>query len=211
MTLPIPTPPTIITDPQEVREALASIDLTADALRDAASAGQEAASRAHATHPRTAKGLNRWIETVGTARQHLIEDGEWRISDPDNRPILEHTGKSSRTLSFASGDKYTGKAASSPNVARRKGPTTEEFFGQIEIPFLGLAAPEPEENWLFLYCRAPGEVRMEVSRPTFFNAGIVGGWHTRIILPALDLHSTTVEPIDIGDENVEFFVGQRRA
>lgn len=215
MTMPNPAAKSVISDPDEVAATLAAMDLSIDVLTDSANAGEQAAVRATAAHPRTAAGLNRWIETVGTARDHLADRGPWLIDDPQNRPLAVHTSGNGLALAFASGDSLTGHQDLKPNVARKKGRATTGSYAQLTIPFTlppsNNHAPAARGPWIFLYYRGEHELRMEVSLPTMFDQGRVVDWHQRIILPPLTFDVAEPLPRDAGNTDVEFVLEPRDA
>lgn len=214
MTMPSPAAKSVISDPDEVAAALAAMDLSIDVLTDSANAGEQAAVTATAAYPVTAAGLNRWIETVGTARTHLANQGPWRIHNPQNRPLAVHTSDNGLALAFASGDSQTGHQDLKPNVARKKGRATTDSYAQLTIPFTlpssnnHTAARGP---WIFLYYRGDHELRMEVSLPTMFEEGRVVDWHQRIILPPLAFDEAKPLPRDAGNTDVDFVFEPRDA
>ncbi|MDN8578862.1 hypothetical protein [Corynebacterium bovis] len=199
--------------PREADKRLAELDLDTEMFAAAARRGEDAALTATRAHPRTAAGLNRWMETVAAVRSVCQDNGRWRIDDKDNRPRLIHKARAGVTLAFSLGDAGTGCADAEPNVARRKGPATTATYAPAQLRIEFGDGPDhatpTDQHWLFLYHRAEDEVRMEVSLPEAFSNGFVDGWRERIILDPLRIAGGEETPLDVGGTDVDFIVEPR--
>lgn len=157
----------------------------------------EALTRAHAeaiaysgsNYPRNAKGLMRWMVTVGELRKELAMNGEfsaWRIEDTVGRPLLIHKHRNI-SLAVAAGNKYVGVEDEMPNFARPKGPTTQSALEQSSLISLSdHVIPTLKASWFLLYYSTADEVRCEVSLGVGTGEdemqGLVSDWRERNIV-----------------------------
>lgn len=218
MTTPSPMPTPIVIDAADAASYLERMNIILPDLQTALGIGETAAGNVDDNHPVTAAGYYRWSETNASIRRSHISSGQWSRKNPSGRPLVENK-EANYTLTACGGDAATGTEAMS-NVARKKGPATEDAHrGQVHQQLtLFLELPEasrqddsipdadqpPTGEWLLLYHRDREEMRAEVSLPAGFKGGFVTGWVVRVILPTTDMKDRTAIPTDIGGGDVEF-------
>lgn len=217
MSQPNPINKPIIIPPEDAATYLASMGIGIPLIDQALSAGETTAGNINTHHPVNGAGLTRWIHVVGELREGLADTGQWIGDDPRNRPTSKRID-SVYTLSTVGGNEATGiiDHPRGPMAARRRGPATAEAVNgtlpMITVETLrGVAnavegdAP-PSGNWWLVYHRSEGEIRREVSLPLGFEAGNFTGWKVRVIIEPWKPEGTTIRPLDIGGQDVDFRV-----
>ena len=178
MTTPSPTENTTIIPSREAREYLAKRDIDADCLAVALTEGLAQRQNCEVYHPVTAPGYYQWSETNYSIRKFHCESNNWKMANPDNRPLLVHVDNQMKFVA-AAGNSATGLRNAAPGLARRKGVSTIQSVNasnQLQIglgPFTPASrtpdarhTPPPGE-WLLLYFydEEHEELRSKFSRP----------------------------------------------
>ncbi|ALG86433.1 hypothetical protein [Gordonia phthalatica] len=211
-------PQTLVVGEDDAEEYLGRLGITIDLVRLAVERGEGRAMEASGPeYPRTAAGLSRWIETVGTLRRGLVGDG-WQLEDAENRPICANAERTI-LVGVLGGTAATGDPDSElgPKAQRRKGPATDAaLHGQLVLyvraDLVGspvgvtLSDPPPSGAWFVVYHRGETGVQVEVSYPRGSTDGQIDGWVVRILLPRFTPDAVDVSPQDVGGGDVGFDV-----
>lgn len=123
MTTPSPIENTTIIPPNEAKGYLAKRDIDADYLATALTEGLAQRRNCEIYHPVTAPGFYQWSETNFAIRKHHCKSNNWKIANPDNRPLLVHVDNQTSFVA-AAGNSATGLREATPGLARRKGIST---------------------------------------------------------------------------------------
>lgn len=211
--------PTIIIQPGDASDFLAKIGIDIADIHEGLEVGEQAAQNTGLSAPVTAAGTRRWFDTTEVIREHLKTKSDWKITDPQGRPLSVHpSGK--YTLGILGGDANTGNPDPDivPKANRKKGPATDASVksNQPALFYLNRPSHEPlelglgnlpaEGHWFLLYYRDEEEIRCEISLPyPEFDQGQFQRWQCRVILPAIDKTTVDIDKVpDIGGGDVEF-------
>lgn len=193
-------------EPSEVRARLADLGLAEESLQDVVRQGYLAFANCTENHPPLIPGILAWGETIRALREYLLPIG-WTRSDENNYSVvIDPTGRIA--IAVATGDDGTGRAYATPSTKAPKGPNTSAAVNvnQLELdlriePSTRESQKSPVEQgearivtWLLLMCRAPGEVRCELSLPSSMKVdGHIDGWSERILLGSIPLDGDVIE------------------
>ena len=224
MTNPSPTDRTIIIPPRDARKYLAKRNIDARCFVEAVQEGLAQRQNCTAYHPITAPGYYQWSETNRAIREFHCETGQWKMANPDNRPLLVHADNTTRFVA-AAGNSATGIRGAFPNVARKKGAATIQSVNatnQLQIG-LGLFSPAsstsdarhtpPPGEWLLLYFYdgENQELRSEFSRPAALSDdGEVEAWDVRVLFEPTYPDFAMVQPSLFGteDDDIDFAISR---
>jgi hypothetical protein len=228
VTAPAPAPLPLIVPPDRAEDYLLQLEIPIAAIYEALELGNLRAADVDLFHPRGARGVTRWMGTVGGLRRNMVDGRKWKRRDDLNRPTVER-GDGKVTLSVVGCDEATGDPESvpGPRAINRRGPATiAAVKDQLElISVAALLSPgddstpltidgkPPLGEWFVLYHRADDEVRVEVSKPTGIDeqgedrkTGQFTGWLVRVILEPYrpDPAISDGRPKDVGGDDVDF-------
>lgn len=187
--------PQVCVEETDVAARLADLQVAEQALRDAALAGQEAASTSTEHDPPNFKGFFAWARTVRRLRDELAPQG-WSSSNARGYATAVNPDET-MAIAVASGDEGTGLEDGEPSTRSTKGPATVAAVAQNQLVFF----PDPDspprvdpeqaanmQTWLLLFYLDEDreEVRLELSLPEGLDDdGYVVSWRERIILPRI--------------------------
>lgn len=193
----------------EAENFLAELDIPIDVVRNAIkNANRAAMAKSSSVYPRTAKGLVRWLETVGNLRGGLTDYNHdvWSLSDPNNRPILINNRRSIE-LGVVGGNASTGSndPSAKPQVSRSKGPETQQAVSsnkQLALFTVSTELSQTLQTWFLLYHVGPNGIKCELSLPEGMENGFFTGWLTRVLIDIEDFEMDT--QYEEGGEDVDF-------
>lgn len=204
------------------RTRLAELGLDEEDLTISVVSSAAEAARWTPNHPKTARGLMRWIGLVAAARQQLGRKG-WVCGDDDNYPTIANAA-GTIAIAFSPGDANTGTDRAPQTPPR--GRATERVIDvnqALLADHFGLARDdrsfprdtryEKPQTWLLLHYEdeRSGELRLELSLPAAQNVdGSVSSWTERIVFPPISSSPASVVPADEQGSAIEIPV-QRRA
>lgn len=178
-------------------DRLSRLGIPLSVLTESVWQGYLARSRTTANHPRTARGIIMWAETVAVLREQLRPQG-WIKSHKGNYELAVNE-KETLAIVVTTGDDATGMAGATPTNKCPKGVnTTEAVEANNQFDMFSELLPVIEEiqgltTWVLLMHLAANEVRCELSLPSSISSGKINGWKERIILPSMPLDSDSVE------------------
>jgi hypothetical protein len=203
------------------RTRLAELGLDEEDLTISVVSSAAEAARWTPNHPKTARGLMRWIGLVAAARQQLGRKG-WVSGDDDNYPTIANAA-CTIAIAFAPGDANTGTERAPQTPPR--GRATERVIdvnqalladhfglGRDDTSFPRDARYEKPQTWLLLHFEdeRSGELRLELSLPAAQNVdGSVSSWTERIVFPPITSSPTPVVPADEQGSAIEIPVQRR--
>ena len=182
---------------EKALDRLSQMGLSENALTESVWQGYLARSRTTINHPRIARGIIMWAETVAVLREQLISYG-WVKEDKGNYELSVNQ-KAGLAIVVTTGDEATGMAGATPSNRCPKGVNTAEAIetnNQLDLFFELLPVIEDVQGfttWVLLMHLATDEVRCELSLPFSISNGKINGWRERIILPSMPLDDDSVE------------------
>ncbi|MBI56867.1 hypothetical protein [Spongiibacter tropicus] len=182
---------------EKALDRLSQMGLSENALTESVWQGYLARSRTTINHPRIARGIIMWAETVAVLREQLISYG-WVKEDKGNYELSVNQ-KAGLAIVVTTGDEATGMAGATPSNKCPKGVNTAEAIetnNQLDLFFELLPVIEDVQGfttWVLLMHLATDEVRCELSLPFSISNGKINGWRERIILPSMPLDDDSVE------------------
>ena len=182
---------------EKALDRLSQMGLSENALTESVWQGYLARSRTTINHPRIARGIIMWAETVAVLREQLISYG-WVKEDKGNYELSVNQ-KAGLAIVVTTGDEATGMAGATPSNKCPKGVNTAEAIetnNQLDLFFELLPVIEDVQGfttWVLLMHLATDEVRCELSLPFSISNGKIDGWRERIILPSMPLDDDSVE------------------
>lgn len=224
MTTPSPIENTTIIPPSEAKEYLAKRDIDAACLATGLTEGLAQRQNCEVYHPVPAPGYYQWSETNFSIRKFHCESNNWKIANPDNRPLLVHVDKQTKFVA-AAGNSATGLREAAPGLARRKGVSTIQSVNASNQLQIGLGSftpashtpdarhtPPPGE-WLLLYFydEEHEELRSEFSRPASISEdGEVEAWDVRVLLKPIHPEFAMAQPDLFGteDDDIDFTISR---
>lgn len=196
--------------------ALAHLGLDAEVLTDAVLTGVRRAQDINAFYPVTARGFTQWSETVAFLRESLLKR-DWTKEDPQNSPRVT-SPDSKFSIMVVGGNASTGMSLQAkPGTARRRGPATTAAVEinvqqMLDLPGLPIATVgRAPSTWVLLYHCSYSEsvVRAELSLPDAINDGDISNWHSRILLPPVELADVDISLNPLGpQDDVDFRITQ---
>lgn len=178
-------------------DRLSQLGIPMAALTESVWQGYLFRSRTTSNHPRIARGLFMWAETVAVLREQLIPHG-WVKGDKGNYELSVNE-EAGLAIVVTTGDAATGTIGAMPSNKCPKGVNTAEAVevnNQLDIFSELLPAIEGVQGivtWVLLIHLAADEVRCELSLPSSISSGKINGWKERIILPSMPLDDDSVE------------------
>ena len=181
---------------------LAELDLDVPSLIDVLLYGNAEQSTYTAFDSRGASGTAGWSRRARRLSEIYTSKG-WQRLDPDGQPTLVHPG-GKHCLITATGNVFTGVPYGTPSTKNPRGKTFRvaidnnlTLFDEEEA---ALDESKIRETWVLLaHLDGDGKLRSEVSLPDSMTGSRISSWHTRILLPAIDLGSS--DSLSTGDEN----------
>lgn len=210
----------LIVMPEDSGAFLRDMDLDVGDVDEAIGNGEQAARNTTTFAPVSGAGLRRWIQTVETLRERLVDSARWECRDLRNRPTARHL-EGRYTFSIAGGDHRTGDPSpwARPRTARKKGEATRETVAANQRVLFELPANDPHTpvssdgsipepgNWFLLYHRDETEIRREDSLPVPpLRDDNIWQWRVRVILPPWSIDDETAHVPDVGGDDVDFDV-----
>jgi len=182
---------------EKATDRLSQLGIPIAVLTESVWQGYLARARTTTNHPRIARGIIMWAETVAVLREQLRPKG-WVKSDKGNYELAVNE-KESLAIVVTTGDDATGIVGATPSNKCPKGVNTAEAVevnNQLDM-FSELLPAEAEfqglTTWVLLIHLATNEVRCELSLPSSIFSGKINGWKERVILPSLPLDEGSVE------------------
>ena len=178
-------------------DRLSQLGIPLAALTESVWLGYLARARTTANHPRIARGVIMWAETVAVLREQLRPEG-WIKSDKGNYELTVNE-KDGVAIVVTTGDDATGMIGAAPSNKCPKGVNTAEAVetnNQLDMFSELLSAVEEIQGlttWVLLIHLAENEVRCELSLPSSISNGKINGWKERVILPSMQLDNDSVE------------------
>ena len=178
-------------------DRLSELGIAISVLTESVWQGYLARSRTTANHPRIARGIIMWAETVAVLREQLRPQG-WVKSDKGNYELTVNE-KEGLAIVVTTGDEATGIVGATPSNKCPKGVNTAEAVeANNQLDMFSELLPTIEEvqgptTWVLLMHLAANEVRCELSLPSSISSGKINGWKERIILPSVPLDNDSVE------------------
>lgn len=178
-------------------DRLSQLGVPLTVLSEAVWQGYLARARTTANHPRIARGIIMWAETVAVLREQMRSEG-WIKSDKGNYELVVNE-KDNLAIVVTTGDAGTGIVGASPSNKCPKGMNTiEAVETNIQMDMFSELLPAVEEfkglaTWVLLIHLTKNEVRSELSLPSSISSGKINGWKERIILPNMPLDDDSVE------------------
>lgn len=224
MTNPSPVTRTIIITPHEASAYLAKRDIDANCFRGALKEGLAQRENCSEFHPITAPGFYQWPETNRAIREFHCKTNNWKMANPDNRPLLVHVDNQTKFVA-AAGSSATGLLEAAPGLARRKGVSTIQSVNasnqlQIELGAFSPATHSPDAHhtpppgeWLLLYFydEEHQELRSEFSRPASISTdGEVEAWDVRVLLKPIHPGFAMAQPdlFSTEDDDIDFTISR---
>ena len=171
----------------------------------------------------TAPRFELWSNLLHVVREHLHNDGEWTVENPQNRPVMIRDERRYE-LAVAGGDPGTGIAELQPGFARKLGKATihsanrySHSESSVLIPLRDLNTftehshhpRHPLGMWILLYRCTKLAIYSEICVPPHISSdGEVDNWRLRVLLPTItDLGDKVAKPLpDNLDDDVDFFI-----
>jgi len=182
---------------EKATDRLSQLGIPIAVLTESVWQGYLARARTTTNHPRIARGIIMWAETVAVLREQLRPKG-WVKSDKGNYELAVNE-KESLAIVVTTGDDATGIVGATPSNKCPKGVNTAEAVevnNQLDM-FSELLPAEAEfqglTTWVLLIHLATNEARCELSLPSSIFSGKINGWKERVILPSLPLDEGSVE------------------
>lgn len=178
-------------------DRLSQLGVPLTVLKESVWQGYLARSRTTANHPRIARGIIMWAETVASLREQLRPEG-WVKSDKGNYELAVNE-KEGLAVVVTTGDEATGMVGATPSNKCPKGVNTAEAVeANNQLDMFSELLPAIEETqglatWVLLMHLAASEVRCELSLPSSISNGKINGWKERIILPSMPLDDDSIE------------------
>lgn len=178
-------------------DRLSLLGISLPVLTESVWQGYLARSRTTANHPRIARGVIMWAETVAVLREQLRPQG-WVKSDKGNYELVVNE-KEGLAIVVTTGDDSTGMIGATPSNKCPKGVNTveavetnnqQDMFSEL-LPIVEKTSELT--TWVLLMHMAANEVRCEFSLPSSIYNGKIDGWKERIILPSMPLDDDSVE------------------
>lgn len=178
-------------------DRLSQLGIPLSVLTESVWQGYLARARTTANHPRIARGIIMWAETVAVLREQLRPKG-WIKSDKGNYELAVNE-KESLAIVVTTGDDATGMIGATPSNKCPKGINTAEAVeANNQQDLFSELLPAVEDipgltTWVLLIHLAASEVRCELSLPSSISNGKINGWKERVILPSIPLDDDSVE------------------
>jgi len=174
----------VLAEEFEIVSRLDQLALRRDLLLDVVRAAVGGRRRATAFHPKSAGGLQSWIEGTGHLRRIFIPRG-WEICSRDNIESIFHAEIGIKVV-FQNAER-AGDSIQDPIAASKKGAGSARAveLGQYEF------WPEVKEKevveitattWVLFVYADGDDVRVELSCPIAINEEQYDGFHERILL-----------------------------
>lgn len=198
----------VLAEEFEIVSRLEQLALRRDLLLDIVRAAVGGRRRATAFHPKSAGGLQSWIEGTGHLRRTFVPRG-WEICSRDNIESIFHAEAGIKVV-FQNAER-AGDPIQEPIAASKKGAGSARAveLGQLEL-WPELKEKEVAEitarTWVLFVYADGDDVRAELSCPIAINEEQYDGFHERILLVTKGGWDAAQPVADDGEPPVEYEV-----